>query len=629
MDDCPQIIEELQQELMECQANLSRSAAAGKHLLEQNQMLEERYEQELEECNRRIESLEQSKYTLQMQLESKDYMEQQYEAELSNASDRNKREVAALTERLEMAHANEIQKWKNSNDSLKGDLELIRLKETQMQEKIKSLEERLEEAESNQNRTFMNMTSSIEDQVASLAEELTEVKAEKLLLLDQLTDGEKLCKQQELKVRSMSSRLEELQEMADDQHKQCVSYQRALEECRERLEEKQAELDLVRLESQDPNRKGNSLFAEVEVKRQEIEKKFISLKVQYDATKKRADFHKQRAQELKLQVANLLQTDDGRVAVSQYREIQQSLVRSRQQNQSLLQKLNEYEGKMDVKHASGSSCSKPTEDTTMEGGLAFLLEQSKKECDKLRKELKNERMMHLASEAKETQCQQQLNDLKKELDKNKAMNIKLELKISDLRDKVNLKGHTGALQTTKPSKGGRIEKITTRNKVSASHSEQGSTEGLTNGDDKENTQEQVSTNSGGRDEENCPLSLDEDMTQSDEGKAESKEEDTMGRNGLEERCMNSSALKDEKRQNGDLEVAKKPTASSKYGKKSVSISDDVEVIGLDETDGGTLLREIGNEGMDCSGSSSPPQTKRSRKRIVYVNKTTQNECKQQ
>lgn len=71
-----------------------------------------------------------------MQLESKDYMEQQYEAELSNASDRNKREVAALTERLEMAHANEIQKWKNSNDSLKGDLELIRLKETQMQEKV-------------------------------------------------------------------------------------------------------------------------------------------------------------------------------------------------------------------------------------------------------------------------------------------------------------------------------------------------------------------------------------------------------------------------------------------------------------------------------------------------------------
>lgn len=50
-----------------------------------------------------------------------------------------------------------------------------------------------------------------------------------------------------------------------------------------------------------------------------------------------------------LQVANLLQTDDGRVAVSQYRDIQQSLVRSRQQNQSLLQKLNEYEGKMNVK----------------------------------------------------------------------------------------------------------------------------------------------------------------------------------------------------------------------------------------------------------------------------------------
>lgn len=71
-----------------------------------------------------------------MHLESKDHMEKHYEAELSNASDRTKREVDAITERLQMTHANELQKLKSSNDSLKADLDLVKLKETQLQEKV-------------------------------------------------------------------------------------------------------------------------------------------------------------------------------------------------------------------------------------------------------------------------------------------------------------------------------------------------------------------------------------------------------------------------------------------------------------------------------------------------------------
>ncbi|PIK62836.1 hypothetical protein BSL78_00287 [Apostichopus japonicus] len=414
----------------------------------------------MDDCNKRIESLEQAKYSLQMHLESKDHMEKHYEAELSNASDRTKREVDAITERLQMTHANELQKLKSSNDSLKADLDLVKLKETQLQEKIQCLEERLEQADIGQNRTLMNMTTNMEDQVATLVEQTTQLEVDKLLLMDKLTESEEICKQQEMTISSSNKRLEELQEIADDRHQQCVSYQRAIEECRERLEEKQAELELFRLESQDPNRKGNSLFAEVEVKRHEIEKKYISLSVQYESAKKRANFHKHRIQELKLQVVNLLQTDDGRVSVNQVKEVQQALVRTRQQNQTLLQKLNESEGTKSAKMPQPHQTDKPVEENnTSEGGLAFLLEQAKKGSEKLRKELKTERMMRMTSETKESEYQVRLNDLKKELDKSKVVNLKMELKISDLREKVKMKGNEGLQTAAKVIKGGNLEKV--------------------------------------------------------------------------------------------------------------------------------------------------------------------------
>lgn len=51
--------------------------------------------------------------------------------------------------------------------------------------------------------------------------------------------------------------------------------------------------------------------------------------------------------------------------------------------------------------------------------------------------------MRMTSETKESEYQVRLNDLKKELDKSKVVNLKMELKISDLREKVKMKGNEG------------------------------------------------------------------------------------------------------------------------------------------------------------------------------------------
>lgn len=48
-------MEELRQQLKESNSNLNRAALAGKQLLEENQQLAERYDADMDDCNKRIE----------------------------------------------------------------------------------------------------------------------------------------------------------------------------------------------------------------------------------------------------------------------------------------------------------------------------------------------------------------------------------------------------------------------------------------------------------------------------------------------------------------------------------------------------------------------------------------------
>lgn len=52
-----------------------------------------------------------------------------------------------------------------------------------------------------------------------------------LLLTDKLMEKDEICKQQEKTISSSNRRIEELQEIMDDRHEQCLSFQRALEVC--------------------------------------------------------------------------------------------------------------------------------------------------------------------------------------------------------------------------------------------------------------------------------------------------------------------------------------------------------------------------------------------------------------
>ena len=73
---------------------------------------------------------------------------------------------------------------------------------------------------------------------------------------------------------------------------------------REENQELRTELDVMKMDSFDLRKKGNSLFAEVEDKRVEAERLLISMKVQYESLQKQHEFTRQ--QMLKLKVGDLM-----------------------------------------------------------------------------------------------------------------------------------------------------------------------------------------------------------------------------------------------------------------------------------------------------------------------------------
>lgn len=80
-----------------------------------------------------------------------------------------------------------------------------------------------------------------------------------------------------------------------------------------------------------------------------------------------------------------------------------------------------------------------------------------------------------------------------------------------------------------------------------------------------------------------------------------------------------------KRQNVELVGDEEIDCNSDSKTKKVSISDDVEVIASDETIEHSVLQD-----KNCDRrNASPKKSKKARNRVVYVNKSSQNECKQQ
>ncbi|KAB7506768.1 Protein Spindly-B [Armadillidium nasatum] len=112
-------------------------------------------------------------------------------------------------------------------------------------------------------------------------------------------------------------------------------------------EELRMEREQLKFAETDPKKKGNSLFAELEDNRQELEKRVISLTSKLSALKKECDFKTQQIRKLKIDVSSLLAMTSNAEDVKYQKYIEDSLVSAMNQISSLTNKLEELEEQSD------------------------------------------------------------------------------------------------------------------------------------------------------------------------------------------------------------------------------------------------------------------------------------------
>ncbi|XP_048796180.1 protein Spindly-like [Lagopus muta] len=179
-------------------------------------------------------------------------------------------------EQLTRAHGQEVNDLKYKLENLKAEVDKTRLSEKQLRHKVDHQKEiiaaKTEELHTMSERVHETMSS----EMLNLQMELTELESVKASVEEKLNELQYSKEQLELINSNLRNQLERLQAEKEEREKEVVSYCNALEKAREANQELQVQLDHVVQQSLDPASKGNSLFAEVEDRRAEMERQLIS-----------------------------------------------------------------------------------------------------------------------------------------------------------------------------------------------------------------------------------------------------------------------------------------------------------------------------------------------------------------
>ncbi|XP_070557569.1 protein Spindly-like [Ptychodera flava] len=444
-DDCDQEsqLKWLRDELEAERENVQKAAKIGKHLLEQNEELETRLESMQSDHVSKLQELEQDKYSLSMKLSVKEQIEKTLTGELEQVKEsvNNLKEAETYQRQKDTVQARKIQELETKHETLQRESENAGIVEEQLKEKIKYLEDVLEDTkqklQQKQNVTFDD------EELLSLYQENSQLKSEKDSLSLELKHAKDNLQQTIACKVSQEQKIDTLRQEMEELEQQSTSYFNALEKSREEVTDLKVQLDTITMQSVDTNQKGNSLFAEVDDRRRNNEKKLISLKVQHDSLKEQYNIKKQQLLKMKGQIAALLQMSSYQADHAQIQRLQAALMQSRGQVKVLSEKLTSFEH-LEAETAVNKEVSefhKQLSDETLgdkKNVIQFFEEQlklSKKEMAEVKRELQTQRLLRIEDSDKIWKTEKKLHMTESTMEKMRAENMRLHLKLEELKAK--------------------------------------------------------------------------------------------------------------------------------------------------------------------------------------------------
>ncbi|XP_034739155.1 protein Spindly [Etheostoma cragini] len=433
-------IERLKSQLREREEQVQKAALEGLGLLSLQVELQNRLEEQRVEMTNALEGLEQDKYSLQRELQLKSRMLESLQSDHDCVKKQQRQQLEDQRVHLERSHSAALSELNNKVMSLQAALEDSQLNKNQLQHKLElqteTLNNKMEELRALNEHTQSSMTSEVME-VQMKIMDLENIKVE----LEQTLQEYRYREQQlELSSSSLQRRLQQITEEKEEREREAVSCFNALEKFREANRDLQIQLDQVLQQAQDPNSKGNSLFAELEDKRAEMERQLISMKVQYVSLQKQHAFSKQQLQRMKVQIATLMQLQGSRADPAQLERLQSMLLEKNGDIQNLMTKLQRLEKvermlKAQPANPAQAQSANSQDETYYTDLLKMQLNNTVKDAERLGDELSLQRMKSLSESQRALELERKLFSSERLLKQTQSDKIKLQLRIEELQHK--------------------------------------------------------------------------------------------------------------------------------------------------------------------------------------------------
>ncbi|XP_068816163.1 protein Spindly isoform X2 [Struthio camelus] len=431
----------LRQQLKEAENERRKAAQYGLHLLESQSEVQNQLDQTRRELTDKTEKFEQEKYSLQREIELKNRMLESLSFECDALKQQQNMQLDKQKEQLARVHGQEISDLKNKLENLKAELDETRLTEKQLRHKVDHQKEIIAAKSEELHMMSERVHETMSSEMLNLQMELTELESVKASVEEKLNELQYNKEQLELVNSNLRNQLERLQGEKEEREKEVVSYCNALEKAREANQELQVQLDHALQQSLDPTSKGNSLFAEVEDRRAEMERQLISVKIKYQSLQKQHAFTREQLQRMKLQMATLLQMKGSQAEFEQLERLQSMLEQKNGEIEDLLMKVRQLEKfkilyeNTEESRASTSSRGGESEDGYYADLLQMKLDNSNKETETLRNELSLQRMKALYESQRVLEVERKLFTNERHLQACQSENMNLRVMLDELKMK--------------------------------------------------------------------------------------------------------------------------------------------------------------------------------------------------
>ncbi|NXF16518.1 SPDLY protein, partial [Rhodinocichla rosea] len=438
----------LKQQLKEAENERRKAAQYGLHLLESQSEIQNQLDQTRCELTEKTEKFEQEKYTLQREIELKNRMLESLNFECESLKQQQNVQLDKQKEQLDRAYGQEISDLKNKLENLKAELDETRLSEKQLRQKVEHQKEVIAAKSEELHMMSERVHETMSSEMLSLQIELTELQSQKASDEEKLNELQCNKEQLELVNSNLRNQLERLQGEKEEREKEVVFYCNALEKAHEANQELQVQLDHAVQQSLDPTSKGNSLFAEVEDRRAEMERQLISVKVKYQSLQKQHAFSREQLQRMKLQMATLLQLKGSQAEFDQLERLQSMLEQKNGEIEDLLMKVRQlekfklplvlyqslYENMEESRPANGAKGS-DSENGYYADLLQIKLDNSNKETETLKNELSLQRMKALYESQRVLEFERKLFTNERHLQACQSENMNLRVMLDELKMK--------------------------------------------------------------------------------------------------------------------------------------------------------------------------------------------------